>query len=666
MKQFSINGQKTRKTAVILLAVLMLCVVTPVVKADETEKKDETQYLTILHTNDEHSALVPILKADDPEKEVGGIARLATAVNQIEEEKRAKNEPILLLSAGDFLGESAYGWLSTWGYAPELTLLQMIGYDAVTIGNHEYDFGPDILASYLQKAGYPEAHKKMPIVASNTQAPEDHPLVTRDLYHTSEIIELENGLNIGLFGLIGYDAISVASDTGSLVFPDPKEVAKQQVEWLKAHDVDLIVVLSHSGETEDIELARAVDGIDLIIGGHSHTLLSEPIQEGDTIIVQAGSQMSYLGCLELAVLPNGQLKLCNTDHDTPYVIKIDDHFSPEPTIQDEVDRYTDFLNEHIADMTGQFSDVHEPLVQSDFMLSNRPRMQETAVGNLVTDAMRYVTGEITGQPVDVAVMANGSIRGNLIPDSKNGTLSFYDITYVIGLGYGQDGYPGYSIASLYLTGEELRRVLEIAALLPEMMGDDYYLQFSGLKYRYNPQNTILFTIPFIDQPLPSTRAVIDAYRYTGDGVQPAEGDQFEPLERGDDKRYHLVTDTYILSFLPMAGELLPQLEIVPKNQEGEPVAPEHFHELTVPFKGRELKVWETVAMYVTGLQPDKSKMATIPDDYRLSGVRIVPAKSTPLLAVLLIILVVLVFAFFLLVRWLVRKLKRKKAKRKPV
>jgi len=87
-----------------------------------------------------------------------------------------EGEPVLLLDAGDFLGGSAFAWLALRGYAAELTIMQKMGYDAVAIGNHEYDYGPDVLAQYLLKAGYPEAHQKTLVLASNTEAPPDHPL----------------------------------------------------------------------------------------------------------------------------------------------------------------------------------------------------------------------------------------------------------------------------------------------------------------------------------------------------------------------------------------------------------------------------------------------------------------------------------------------------------
>lgn len=641
-----------KKKISLILAVMLIFAafsgMTVTVRGSETQG-DEILF-TILHTNDEHSAFVPFLTTDNQERKSGGIARLATAIKEVRAAKEAEDEPVILLSGGDFLGETAYGWLSTWGYSPEIECMLMIGYDAITIGNHEYDFGPDILAAYLMNAGYPEAHSKTMLLAANTKPPSDHLLASAGLFLQHGIIELDNGLKVGIFGLIGKDAVSVTSDTGDIEFLDQHETAGLMVDLLQDQGADLIIALAHSGEDEDVILAADVPGIDIIVGGHAHTVLAEPIIEGQTIIVQAGSQTRYLGQLELAYNKStGRLRVRNGETGEPYLKPVTDEIIPDPLIQERVDYYTGILNGQMDQMTGGlFPDVHASLATSSFLLSNRPRFQETPVGNFITDGMRLITQEITGRRVDVAVQANGSIRGSLIPakgENSKGELTFYDITNTIGLGYGQDGYPGYSIASIYLTGEEIRRVLEIAALLPVLMGDDYYLQFSGLRYEYSPRNTVLLTVPVIDQPIPSTRSVTRALFYRGEGIQKADSEEgYVTLARGDENLYHLVTDTYILSFLPVAGEVLPQLEVVPKDQHGQPVPEEDFHLLTVPYAGRELKVWETVAMYARTLPPDASGMPQMPAIYSGQANRIVPVKAFPLIVWLLAVLVLLLAA----------------------
>ncbi|GFP33217.1 5'-nucleotidase [Candidatus Hakubella thermalkaliphila] len=172
----------------------------------EAASSETEIYFTILHTNDEHSALIPHSPAVDfhPEEEdltVGGFARLAHLVKVLREGKEGAGEPVILLSGGDYLGGSPSSWLALAGQAPELALMQEIGYDVITIGNHEFDFGPEALARYLETAGYPEATTPA-IVASNIQPPAQHPLAAVGIQKTF-ILELENDLRLGFLGLLG-------------------------------------------------------------------------------------------------------------------------------------------------------------------------------------------------------------------------------------------------------------------------------------------------------------------------------------------------------------------------------------------------------------------------------------------------------------------------------
>jgi 5'-nucleotidase/UDP-sugar diphosphatase len=620
----------------------------------------EELYFCILHTNDMHSALIPHSPAVDydPEKEdpaIGGFARLATAVDEIRENKMAEGEPVLLLDAGDFLGGTAFAWLALSGYAAELTIMQKMGYDAVAIGNHEYDYGPDVLAQYLLQAGYPEAHQKTLVLASNTEAPPEHPLAARGLYRKTGMFELENGLKVGVFSIIGKDAIQLIGDAGDVQFLDQYETARQTVDELKEQGANVIVNISHSGVDEDRELAREVPGIDIIVGGHSHTALYKPTLQGATIIVQAGSLGMYLGQLELAYNPNtGKVRVCNEENDRPFLIPIDDSFACDPEIDAMVREYTLILNAHIDEMTGgKFDDIMNTVARSDFILSNHPPLSETPLGNFITDAMRMVAQEVIGKRVDIAGQADGCIRTSIFPGTmeySGGNVSFYEIVEAISLGYGLDGYAGCPIVSVYLTGEEVRRLLEVNILLQEFMGDSFFLQFSGLRYSYNPANAVLLTIPFVNLPIPTTRAVIRAELYTGDGIQPVNSEGYIPLKRGDEKLYHLVTDAYILLFLPLVTDMLPQLEIVPKNADGEPVPLERLDELIVHHAdGRELKVWEAVVIYAAAQLPGEDGIPRIPDYYESAAERINKTWTFPLVGWLLLIPAVIVAGIVFLV-----------------
>jgi len=663
---------RANKWLLVILTTILAVALFLGIPGDLKSYSGETEelYFCILHTNDMHSELIPHSPAVDhrPGEEnpaIGGFARLATAVDEIRENKIKEGEPVLLLDAGDFLGGAPFAWLALNGSAPELTIMQEMGYDAVTIGNHEYDYGPDALAQYLLHAGYPEAHQETLVLASNTEAPSDHPLAAHNLYRNTSVFALENGLKVGVFGIVGKDAILAMGDSGDVQFLDQHEAARQAADELKEQGADVIVAISHSGVDEDRELAQEVPGIDIIVGGHCHTALYEPVLQGTTIIVQAGSLGMYLGQLELAYNSNtGEVRMRNEENDHPFLIPIDSSFACNPEIDALVREYTLILNAYIEEVTrGKFDDVMSAVARSDFVLSNIPPLSETALGNFVTDAMRFVAQEFIGKRVDIAGQADGNIRNSIFPGTMEhsaGNISFYEIVEATGVGRGLDGYPGCPIASVYLTGEEVRRVLEITILLQEFMGDSYFLHFSGLRYSYNPANAVLLTVPFVDLPIPTTRAVTSAELYTEDEIQPVNSEKYIPLKRGDEELYNLVTDAYLLLFLPLVTDMLPQLEIVPKDADGEPVPLDRIDELIIHHAdGRELKVWEAVVIYAAAQLSGEGGVPQIPDYYAGIGGRITKVWTFPLLGWLLLILAVIAAVIIFLV---FRRRKHKNSK----
>ena len=204
------------------------------------------------------------------------------------------------------------------------------------------------------------------------------------------------------------------------------------------------------------------------------------------------------------------------------------------------------------------------------------------------------------------------------------------------------------------------RVLEVAVLLEQMLGNTYYLQFSGLRYDYNPRNGILFTVPGLDLPVPSTRAVVRAERYTGEGRQGTGSESYVPLVRGDKELYNLVTDSYILSFLPMIGEMLPMLKLEPKDSTGNPVPIEELDKLIVKVDGEELKVWQTVIEYAAAQPLNDQGVPQIDPYYAAPVGRINQAWSIPFLIWPILILLALIA----LVIFLIRRASRRKSARR--
>ncbi len=620
---------------------------------------DEELHFTILHTNDEHSALLPSPLVDNKPGSTapssGGFARLSQAVKQIRAAKAATDEPVLLLSGGDYLGGSPFAWLALDGKAAELTMMQQLGYDVVTIGNHEYDFGPDVLAKYLQAAGYPDAAAKTAIVASNMLAPEGHPLNNMGIRKTY-IKELDNGLKIGFFGLLGEDAEQVAPYADPVTFGDRHETARQAVTELKAAGAQVIVAINHLGVDEDKELAKAVPEINVIVGGHCHTDLAEPVMQGDTIIVQSGDLLNNLGVVELAYTPtNGKVTVRNGASGQAFLLPLNETVAFEPAMAASVNSYIGDLNNLITRLTsGKFTAIDQTVISSDFLVTNEPDFQETPFGNFVTDAMRWAGEQVTGERVDFAFQADGVIRGSITPGTQPGTegqVALLDLVDLVGLGSGPDGQPGYPMVSFYFTGEEVRRVLEVSALLSELMGDAYHLQASGLRMTYDPKRAILFTVPIKDLPIPTTRAVLSAERYTGD-TSNSPAASWAPLERGDEQLYHVVSDYYLAAFLPMVGDLLPSLGLVMKDKDGNPLA--DVKDAIVYRDAQEMKVWQAVLEFAADQPKNEAGIPQVPEYYRQTAGRLNITSTFPLIVWPILILVGLIAGPV----WLIRRRRR--------
>ena len=591
----------------LLSAILLIAFTLGIITAIDVGKTHAgtSTYFTILHTNDEHSALLPSpvseYNPDLTDASMGGFARLAHAVKTIREHKIQSNEPVLLVSAGDYLGGSPFAWLALEGKAAELSLMHSIGYDVAIIGNHEYDFGPDVLAQYLAAAGYPEAHNKTALLATNMLPPTGHPLLDAELKRT-HLQELPNGLKVGFFSIIGEDAIEKAPLASPVEFSEQIATAKQAVSELNQQGADVIIAVNHAGLDEDKALAKAVPGVDVIISAHCHTALVDPVIESGTIIVQTGDSLENLGILELAYDRTGdKVSVRNTQNKQPFLLRLDDTIPNDPQLALEVDALVQALNAMVSRLTsGQFTDIRQTIIRSEFVVPNKPEYTESPFGNFVTDAMRLVGSRVVGDRVDFAFQANGVLRGAVTP-ALSGYVAFLDLLYLVGLGSGPDQEPGYPLVSVYFTGEEVRRVLEVGLLLSELMGDDYFLQVSGLRAIYDPGRAVIAHIPIKGTPIPSTRAVLSAEKFVGLGVQGESG--YEPLNRGDEKLYHIVSDYYIAQFLPMVGDMLPSLGLVLKDKQGNPIA--DINDAIVYQDGQELKVWQTVVEYAA-VQPKGS------------------------------------------------------------
>lgn len=570
--------------------------------------------LTLLHTNDMHSELIgfgpnaectPLSTGDDTT--IGGIVRIAGKVKEIRTDRDARGIPTFLVDAGDFMMGSAFELLRG---TVELGAMNAMNYDAITLGNHEFDWGPSGTATILSHA------QGLPVVASNLVFSQDDTRddALADLYEQGAIRPYviktaSNGLRVGFFGLLGKDAISVAPFASPVTFSDQAEAARATVASLEAAGVDLIVCLSHSGLQEDSELAAAVPGIDVIVSGHTHETTEEPLNVGDTLIVQAGSYARYLGVVDLD-LSEGRPRLLAYE-----LVDIDDTIGGDPKIQATLERSIEEVNEQILRPMGW--EFFKPAFETPFDLVSRDG-QESTLGNLVTDAMRWVVDRYeydpedpSSQRVDFAIESHGVIRDDILK-GKSGIQSFSDVFRVLPLGFGLDGAVGYPMLTIYVTAEELRKAMEVITTVYPLKGSDYWLNVSGLRVEYAKRG-----IPFS-----LVRNI-----YVGDdehGYSP------EPLDTSsaNQRLYKVAVNYYVAQFIRVIGEYTYGiLTIVPKDKNGASYLDKSIHPGgldearvdTDPAQPgiQELQEWKGLLDYVASFDDtDGDGIPNVPERYR--------------------------------------------------
>lgn len=590
--------------------------------------------LTLIHTNDMHSHLLglpsnldysPLKTGDD--STVGGWARIASV---IQSEKAKRTNPSLVLDAGDFLMGSLFHMISR-EEAVELRLMKEMGYDVITLGNHEFDLTPEglarILASAHQKGGLPEIVFSSAIF--NPEDPEDdtfEELFKKGLIKLYSVKEVQ-GLRIGLFGIMGKDAADVSPFARPLKFKNPIETAREMVKTLREKEkVDLVICLSHSGlrekksRSEDEQLAKEVPGIDIIVSAHTHTKLAKPLVVDKTIIVQAYAHGRNVGVLDLAY-ENGKVRLKGYD-----LIDIDDRIPGDEKIQKKIESYIGAIDKTILrDLHLSFYKV---IAKTDFDLKLVP--EESNLGNLIADSIRWAINRIdydrkdTTSKVVVAIESNGAIRDDLLK-GKTGDIAVCDLFRAVPLGFSRaDESMGYPFITCYLYGHEIKKALEVVTSIYPQKGNKFFLQVSGVKFKYNP-NRMLFD------------------RVTDIRIG-SEEEGFLPLDYSESNKslYRVATNLYNATFLNFVGRFTYDLlKIVPKDRNGNPVVSEkpkgNPFDLLLPLRVdadkekpgiQELKQWVVLMDYV-GSFPDKDGdgIPDIPEKYRGKLGRIVKEPS---------------------------------------
>jgi 5'-nucleotidase/UDP-sugar diphosphatase len=547
--------------------------------------------LTIIHTNDLQSRLLgfapnsdftPLTTNDD--KTVGGIARVA---NVIRNQRAKAPDRTLVLDGGDWMMGTLFQTISTFEGA-ELRLMQAIGYDAAVIGNHEFDFHCDGLADIIESA---MKHGDIPqLVLSNgnfsVESKEDDRLEA--LFKQGKIlphfIMEKNGIRIGMFGLLGKEAVSVAPYSRPMTFDDPIESAKKMTTFLKEEEkVDVIICMTHSGiwhvedgswGGEDVDLARAVPAIDVVISGHSHTPLPEPIMVNGTPVVQAGSEGEYVGVLEMQY-QDGEIQM--TDYQ---LVKVDDSFETEVDINLMVDSFQLTIDDQVLEKYKvKFTDV---LVETDFDLTiSRKSLVASNLGTFAADAVRFGVEKFSGNPEIpvVGFTTAGLIRDNLLAGER-GMQQVSDLYRIMPLGRGVvDKDPGYPLAKGFVTPAELKSILEILLIAPSLKGNSYFPFFSGLRFKYNPNRV----------PLDQVYEVEIGNKKDGYTVLDISSDE---------GLIAIGANAYIYESINLIGEISKGiLSVIPKNVDGIPI--ENINDALLDFSKtepgiQEVKEWSAL------------------------------------------------------------------------
>lgn len=556
-----------------LLCVIVLCL--PLSAGILAEVDLETKDLTVLFTHDLHSHLLPAAN-ESGEGEYGGYARLMTAIKA----QKAKDPNAILVDGGDF----SMGSLFQTAYptsAIELRMMGMMGFDATTFGNHEYDYLQSGLKGMLN-AAVASGDPLPKLVCANYLPPvEGQEGYDAELwkayndYGVKDYVIIERGgVHYVLFGIFGFDADDCAPNSG-MILEDPIAVAKETVsaavsECEQKYGVHPVVIcLSHSGTSggkgEDYELAKAVDGIDVIISGHTHTTLREPITVNGTAIVSADEYGKNLGVVKLKF--DGQSATVSGYE----LIPINETVEDDAEIAALVEEYKGAVEEDYLSKYGFTFDqvlVNNPYAfETDDEVSSY--QHESPLCNIYSDAYKWAVEKATGKKVDVAITAAGVVRGSL----PVGSVTVSDTFNAASLGVGTEG----ELIGIYLTGKDLKNAIELDASVQPIMSTAQ-LFMSGVEYSFNKYRMIFNKVDY---------AML-------------RGDDGTLTEIDDDKLYFVVAGMYMGQMLGSVKETsFGLLSITPRDENGNPIADSDLVKHVVKdAEGNPLKEWYAISDYL--------------------------------------------------------------------
>jgi len=549
---------------------------------------------------------------------------------------RASRGPVLILDAGDFSMGTAFAAASR-EIGGELQVMSRMGYDATTFGNHEFDLGPDGLGKAIGVAS--KAGRIPAVLSSNTDFAANDPTLD-DLRQLSKaglirrylVIE-RGGIRFGLFGVLGKEAQFYTSGAGAVKFPDPVESAREVVKLLRETEkVDVVIALSHGGVAkgkdgrystgDDVTLAEAVPGIDVVVGGHSHTELQEAIiVNGRTPVVQTGKEGKNVG--ELVISVDG----AKLTVDSYRLYPINDSIAGNRAIHDEIEKLKKGVSAAVFASRGYSIDQPLAVTPQDLPNTFTDIAAGTILANHVTDAFRKAT------QADIGFTVNGLMRAPLLR-GKTGVLTVYDVFAVAPLGAGVvDTTAGSALVTGYFTGQELKNILEFFLVDNPAHPGEMFPRASGMRFRYD-----------LSRPKFDVVTVIEL----GDLDR---GYKAIDISGKDTRLYSLTCPLYVGVILVAIPKYTKgKLPLVAKNKEGQQLASK-VEALDAPRENsgyllappgkvdqssvataagsgapREIKEWQAIMDYLRDLPVMKQgELPVIPVDKRAAEVRALKA-----------------------------------------
>ena len=402
--------------------------------------------LTILHTNDVHSHYDSFEPWGEPVQ--GGVARLVTAIEAV----RDTAEHVLLLDAGDQFQGTLY--FTVGGARVVADVMNQMRYDTMVIGNHEFDSGPAALAQFIDLAGFP-------IISANTDASADASLSEKILPF---IIFFYDNVPVAVIGLTSEHTAIASSPGPNVQFLDVIDTAQESVQVLEDMGINKIIALTHLGYEYDLELAGAVQGIDIIIGGHTHTNLDPyptvtSSSTGEPVLIATAYEWGkQLGRLDVTFTAEGQIAAYEG-----HLITIDDSVAEDEDMLALLSGYQPAIDALMTTIVGA-TDVALNGAREDI------RVRETNLGNLICDAMLWKTQSFN---TTLAIQNGGGIRASI----PKGMITMGQVLEV--LPYGNQ------ITVVSLLGSDVWAALE-NGVSQVKDGSGRFPHVGGMRYTFDP------------------------------------------------------------------------------------------------------------------------------------------------------------------------------------